>query len=821
MAALSIPGWADTTLVRDGIPVSVIILQPKATKSAQLGAAELQYHVKLITGAELPVVTTPDPAKVNIFIGGNNEGLKGETSVMRFENGNIFLTGNDSPDFEKVNYAKPETFPPFEFKYNGSLWAVYDFLELCSGVRFYGMTETDTVYTPRKDLTVKEVNRTYTPKLDAFREVYPDDYYSKSKGVKVTPRELALWKLRWRMSCFYGRTNHNMESIFFYYYKRAKTKHLAPVFIESRPQYFAKGYEGLGAGLGDWLLAMNYPADKDVPPQLCYTNPGVSDWYAREVLEYAQGRNVKGGFGNKVGTASTSVTTLPRFEGKPFFYPIEGGDNGSFCKCADCRRLLGEANNASVLKFTLMSEIARKAAMKDPGAGVSTLAYIQSLYYPEGVKLPDNLSVQLCLTVYSWWHPEAYRLQHGEYKKWIRNEAKKRPLTLWTYLFSTYWDTMHYGRYKPFPGFYPWKTAEMFKEFTSDGIQGWFTEVQMQYNTLEAYIAARICYDPSVNTDALIDEYFNLFYGPAGNTMKDFYQEVEKAFWNPENCPKEWLKKPNVLVGPMGKKHPFWGTGLISPEICWQMGSDARMQKLDKLIGEARAQVKDPRQKARLDRFYREVWEVAIAGKKDFNDLQKLPKQNTTVILPRIPDADGDPEKADWSKAYLSDDFTDALGRPVDRKCRIHMAMDSKYFYLKLHEDAAPVPGKMLWRENLEIFFSAGKSYPVYHAGISPFGENAFYIHDMVNDAEVNREYDFKMKIINRPGKNTWDIMLSIPLDRLPFNGNELTANFFRTWEAHGKFSVWSPINVSYYLGGLQRFGTLKKSEKQLQKNKE
>ena len=48
LAALSVPGWADITLVRDGIPVSVIVLQPKATKSAQLGAAELQHHVKLI-----------------------------------------------------------------------------------------------------------------------------------------------------------------------------------------------------------------------------------------------------------------------------------------------------------------------------------------------------------------------------------------------------------------------------------------------------------------------------------------------------------------------------------------------------------------------------------------------------------------------------------------------------------------------------------------------------------------------------------------------------------------------------------------------------
>ena len=43
---------AEVTLVRLGKPEAVILLDKKATKSAQMGALELQYHVKLITGAE-------------------------------------------------------------------------------------------------------------------------------------------------------------------------------------------------------------------------------------------------------------------------------------------------------------------------------------------------------------------------------------------------------------------------------------------------------------------------------------------------------------------------------------------------------------------------------------------------------------------------------------------------------------------------------------------------------------------------------------------------------------------------------------------------
>ena len=82
----------------------------------------------------------------------------------------------------------------------------------------------------------------------------------------------------------------------------------------------------------------------------------------------------------------------------------------------------------------------------------------------------------------------------------------------------------------------------------------------------------------------------------------------------------------------------------------------------------------------------------------------------------------------------------------------------------------------------------------------------------MVNDAEHNTAYDFKEQIINRPDSNSWELLMSFPLDRLPFNGDEIVTNFFRTWGAHGNFSVWAPINVSYYIGGLQRFGILKKA---------
>ena len=77
-------------IVKNGNPNAVILLDSKPTRSAQMGALELQYHVKLITGATLPIVnknTAKD--KVVIKVGGENKGLAYETIKMQFSSNKI------------------------------------------------------------------------------------------------------------------------------------------------------------------------------------------------------------------------------------------------------------------------------------------------------------------------------------------------------------------------------------------------------------------------------------------------------------------------------------------------------------------------------------------------------------------------------------------------------------------------------------------------------------------------------------------------------------------------------------------------------------
>ena len=148
----------DVVLVKDGKPLAEIVLNKPATKSAQLGAFELQYHIKLITGAQLPILTgkASGKAKTVIRIGGENQSIKEEASVIKFRPGEILLTGGDTADYGKVDYKRSGTYPSINYHWKGSLFAVYDFLEDYCGVRFYGIDPLDTTYTKRTTLSVKE-----------------------------------------------------------------------------------------------------------------------------------------------------------------------------------------------------------------------------------------------------------------------------------------------------------------------------------------------------------------------------------------------------------------------------------------------------------------------------------------------------------------------------------------------------------------------------------------------------------------------------------------------------------------------------------------
>ena len=798
--------WANNiSIVKDGKAEAIILLDKKPTRSAQLGAFELQHHIKLITNCVIPITDKVDNIKANqvvIKVGGENANLPYETFKVKFSKNKILLTGYDTKDYRKVDYSKSGTFPSPLHTSNGSLYAVYDFLENSLGVRFYYPSPDGTTYKKQKSLTVnsKGKDKVFTPKMDAFRYIYIDD----QKFLDLKPRDIVLWRLRWRQSQQFALTNHNQYSIYYAHWGKAKNPKLAKAFKKQNKALFAKGYEGKFHAT-DGVLRQNYPTDVDLPPQLCYSNLDTAKFYANEANIFYNGKNTLGGWGNFVGRYPTNQTILPRIEGKPWFYPVQGGDTGGYCRCKDCVKLFPKdsVKNLSNTKFHFIAQTAKELQKINPKAGISTLAYISTLSYPDKVELPSNVSVQICLPIYSWWHPIAEKLQLAAYNKWIEKEAKKRPLTLWTYLFGPRWDArLHHGDYLPFPGVYHHQTGKMFKKFAADGIRGWFSELELRYHALEAYIAARICYDPSTDPEKIISEYFNDMYGKAAPEMRAFYDELEKAYWNKANAPANWLKNPNKVIGPRGELRPYWTTSLHSPDINWQLGTKERMEKLNVLITKASKKLSTPEEKLRFERVLKYLWKPALQGKKDYENFKLSRKTKPKELtITRIANANGDPNKVDWSKAVKIENWQKVLGGADTARCVLRLAADKDYLYLHFYDPAglSKIP-QMIWLDDFEIFFATKKDYPVYQLALTPKTQTISYKRFRVEESEVSRTWNSGAKVIHSTNNNTWKALISIPLKNLPYNGKELYVNFFRS-RPQGSIA-WTPIyNKSYSEG--------------------
>lgn len=72
-------------------------------------------------------------------------------------------------------------------------------------------------------------------------------------------------------------------------------------------------------------------------------------------------------------------------------------------------------------------------------------------------------------------------------------------------------------------------------EIVSSAYPGWTGGYDVYAgNSLNSYITARLYWDVDQDVDALLDEYYKLFYGPASLEMKKFHEYVEKNYYQAE-----------------------------------------------------------------------------------------------------------------------------------------------------------------------------------------------------------------------------------------------------------------------------------------------
>jgi len=784
---------ADVLLVKDGKPVSEIVLGEKPTRAAQFAAFELRHTVSLITGAELPIVSEAGKnGMVKIFVGsqGEQKNWHGEEYSISFERDGIHLEGNDNADFGKVDYNNQATYPPLMFYYRSTAYAVYDFLEKGCGVRFYSFGDKGIAFQPQKTLAVKPFQLRRTPKMEAFRHVY-FEYFTTKKD--VTPRDSILLRHRWRENYIYGGLNHNIYSIYYRYWGKAASPELAKVFIASHPEYFAQNQQYKDNSV---IQRYQYPGES-VPSQLCYSSDGPVKYFADEACKVYRGEPVPGAL----------LSYIKKMPGMPFYYPVQPDDNSNVCRCAKCLEKQ-EKYTLSDYHFDWINRIATEAKKINPEVNLVTSSYGISFEYPEHVKLQPGIMVQMCMSLQSWFHPLVYKRQYTNYKKWLRLEKDNRPLTVWLYLLNPQSEAEVIHKYhKFFPVLYPEHAGKYFTEIVNDGIRGFFAETSIEQHELEGYLLARLAYDPSVGYRELIDEYFKLYYGAAGPAMKEVYDTLEKIGYNPDSYRKEIMTKD------------FQGAyiyGIHNEIDNWYLGTPKRMELIRGLLEKARKAAVRPVEKVRVENFIDRVWKQAEEGRKDFEKrdlVRRIPPPR--FFLPRSgQEYQGMLNQVDFVNAFRFNSWTDAFKKKIDAG-DLRILADSTHLYVEYTENTADGFNNKkagFWTNGLEIFLSDAMdgSYRQVFADVN--GKVEVYTSYTVNGATHFDKMNIKVPTVNQLQSDSWRIRLALPLKELdlPAKNNTVYVNFIRVRQYEsGESAYFSPIFTRNHAEGLYRMGCL------------
>ena len=502
-------------IVNDGKPMADIVIAENPPRLAKLAAEELRDYVRKISGAELPIVSAPTNAvPVKIYVGRSaytdklgisSEGLKHGAYRMISGPDWLVLLGHDA-DFEprepwpRTAGDYPKTQAAWEKIYGGtcanpmnwyggpvtsfskpakvwkqdqggSLQAVYAFLRDL-GVRWYMPGELGEVVPEKKTIALPDVNRAVQPDF-AIRNLYWWNRFSQAT------RDDILWWLRLGMNDGSEVLGASMQVHGMRMIQGNKAMQ------EAHPEYYA-------------LYGNKRDTEFRGTGHACFSSPGLQ----RETIKYLR-------------------AAFDHFdEAAMDLWPQDGYHH---CGCELCKE-----KAPSDLVFGFVDRVARELYKTHPNKLITCGAYGSYVYPPGSIeRFTPNVAIYIS---------NRGRPTFDDPDRW-----------------QEYWSTIEGWRAKLAPGhiirgennLYDKRLVIHPRAYARDlralkGISlGDICEVprgrSQQWenpgvNHLNYYVQSRLLWDAGQNLDALLDEYYKLFYGPAADAMKSALEYAEKHY---------------------------------------------------------------------------------------------------------------------------------------------------------------------------------------------------------------------------------------------------------------------------------------------------
>ena len=611
------------TLVADGQPTATIILAAKPTSAAQLAAYELQHHIRLMTDVMLPILKEGDEGieGIRIAVGATEAAARAglttnswqpQEYAVVIQTNTLILAGQDAPHFEPIEYDanNPMAFRtwPTPYEEQGTLHAVYEFLERGCGVRWFSPIEVGT-HVPR--CTTLKVEMLDIRKRPAFAyrdlghilnicEAYPYEtilwkrnspqsnawekrafaelhkrFPSRWQYIHAQRGQCRLFLYRKRMGgCEPYASNHS----FYGYYDR---------FLKTHPDWFAQGYD-----------------KSKKPPQMCYTNPEFISQVVQDARDYFDGKGTQQG-------------AMARGD----YFAVVPMDNSSYCKCEECQKWIVPDKKTehfftkgvySDYLWQFYNQVAAKIAESHPDKFLSALAYASYAYPPTKVVPATNVSVQLCLHARNVYDVSMQKNDQALLDIWTGDS--NRPIFLWLYYcFPRERGQSSNSEWRVFPGFFSHTIGDMFKRYHEKQFHGAFFNGWC--NDIDAYVTFAMLDDPAQDTDELLNEYFTTYFGAAAEPMKQFYSLVEETYCDPANY----------------QTNKFGTVGHQTQKMAYNtLGTADRMERLGDWIAEAEVLAQTETEKKRVELFKAGIWDYMLDGVYHVEPVERMDAWNET-----------------------------------------------------------------------------------------------------------------------------------------------------------------------------------------------
>jgi len=335
-------------------------------------AADLRYNLKLICGADFPLVTEDQfqagsrPAisigrtelLANSLCRWKNDSLAAEGYALDIVGEQVFLAGGDG---------------------RGLIHAVYSLLEEDLGCRWYSL---DSVDTPRRErLEVSLVPRRFEPVLE-LRDPYILKMHDPTWSLRnKTNTPHARIPVSWGGSIRY----HLMGHTYAWYFP-------SDTYFADHPEYYA-----LVNG-------------KRQASQLCCTNEDV------------------------IRLSIEKTCQIFRDHPEVTITAIGPNDGRGFCDCADCQRIDAVNGGRSGSYFYMVNRIAQGVKQQFPNNRLIALAYLDYASPPTNLRVEDNVIVQLCTDSHAWKYQFCFLWESPEFQQILRGwQAVKARVFVWDY----------------------------------------------------------------------------------------------------------------------------------------------------------------------------------------------------------------------------------------------------------------------------------------------------------------------------------------------------------------------------------------------------